>query len=151
MDSEPLKTEVLFPQCYEAGCTLKGSANPVFLNQAGFRDPGFMNRHDFGRGALLHVGGRRNEARLLQLGLTKKERGRVRRCDCFRMLLLIADRSGIIRMVQEKFSLPVVLMTDGQFLGSLPVDTYVHVDAPEEDLVFALKVLVENEARAAAS
>jgi hypothetical protein len=47
LDSEPLKTEVLFPQGYEAGCTLKGSKNPVFLNQAGFRDPGFMNRHDF--------------------------------------------------------------------------------------------------------
>jgi len=83
LDSEPLKTEVLFPQGYEAGCTLKGSKNPVFLNQAGFRDPGFMNRHDFWQWCVAL----RGETPWMKPGFynldwPKKERGRVRRCDC---------------------------------------------------------------------
>jgi len=62
------------------------------------------------------------------------------------------EKSLLVRCVQAIFQVPVILITDGESLGSLRADSYIHVDAPPEELIHAIGTVVESKSlRSAAS
>ena len=54
----------------------------------------------------------------------------------------IQERAEIVRCIKGAFRLPVILITEGQFLVSLHADSHIAVDAPTEDLVCAIQKLL---------
>jgi hypothetical protein len=53
----------------------------------------------------------------------------------------ILEKAQFVRCIQGVFRLPVILITEGQFLASIRADSHIRVDAPTEDLVWAVSRL----------
>ncbi|OAI56964.1 hypothetical protein AYO50_02180 [Acidobacteria bacterium SCGC AG-212-P17] len=61
----------------------------------------------------------------------------------------VAERAELVRCTRGDFRLPVILIDEGQILGSLPVDDHVHVDAPTEELIYAIERVMNGYGAAA--
>jgi len=61
----------------------------------------------------------------------------------------IAERAEFVRCTRGDFRLPVILIDEGQILGSLRADYHVHVDAPTEQLVYAIERVMNGYGAAA--
>lgn len=61
----------------------------------------------------------------------------------------IAERAEFVRCIKGDFFLPVILIEDGQVLASLHPDSHIHVNDSPEELVRAIKHLM-NRSRTAA-
>ena len=56
----------------------------------------------------------------------------------------LAERAELVRCVQGDFFLPVILIEDGQVLASLHADSHIHVNDSPEELVRAIKRLMNG-------
>jgi hypothetical protein len=61
----------------------------------------------------------------------------------------IAERAEFVRCTRGDFRLPVILIDEGPILGSLPADDHVHVDAPTEELIYAIERVMNGYGAAA--
>src|SRR6476620_4656925 len=61
----------------------------------------------------------------------------------------IAERAEFVRCIKGDFRLPVILIDEGQILGSLRADYHVHVDAPTEELIYAIERVMNGYGAAA--
>jgi hypothetical protein len=56
----------------------------------------------------------------------------------------IQERAELVRCIHGVFHLPVVLIAEGQLLASLHADSHVDVEAPTEELLYAIQRVIEN-------
>jgi len=56
----------------------------------------------------------------------------------------IAERAEFVRCTRGDFRLPVILIDEGQILASLPADSHIHVNDSPEELVRAIKRLMNG-------
>jgi hypothetical protein len=56
----------------------------------------------------------------------------------------LAERAEFVRCIQGDFLLPVILIEDGQVLASLHADSHIHVNDSPEELVCAIKRLMNG-------
>ena len=56
----------------------------------------------------------------------------------------LAERAEFMRCIQGDFLLPVILIEDGQALASLHPDSHIHVNDSPEELVRAIKHLMNG-------
>ena len=65
--------------------------------------------------------------------------------------LSFQERAEFVRCIQGVFRLPVILIVEGELLGSIRADSHIDVNAPIEKLVCAIKRLFgEEQSRAVA-
>lgn len=56
----------------------------------------------------------------------------------------LLEKTEFVRCLQGTFRLPVILINEGQFIVSLRADLHIRVDAPFEDLAWAISQLVSD-------
>src|SRR5579864_1385051 len=56
----------------------------------------------------------------------------------------IAERAEFVSCTRRDFRLPVILIDEGQVLVSLPADSHIHVNDSPEELVRAIKRLMNG-------
>lgn len=61
----------------------------------------------------------------------------------------MAERAEFVRCIQGDFLLPVILIEDGQVLASLHADSHIHVNDSPEELVCAIKRLMNGQGSSA--
>ena len=61
----------------------------------------------------------------------------------------LAERAEFVRCIQRDFSLPVILIENGQVMASLHADSHIHVNDSPEELVCAIKRLLNGNGSAA--
>ena len=61
----------------------------------------------------------------------------------------IAERAEFVRCIQGDFFMPVILIEDGQALASLHPDFHIHVNDSSQELIHAIKRLMNGNGRTA--
>lgn len=61
----------------------------------------------------------------------------------------LAERAEFVRCIHGDFLLPVILIEDGQVLASLRADSHIHVNDSPEELIRAIKHLMNRHGSAA--